>query len=51
MEPARIEALIQERAMARKNRDFSRADQIRDDLQKRNIILEDGPGGTTWHFE
>jgi cysteinyl-tRNA synthetase len=43
-----IEAAIQERLSARKTRDFARADAIRADLAARGIILEDGPGGTTW---
>jgi cysteinyl-tRNA synthetase len=43
-----IETAIQERLAARKARDFARADAIRADLQNRGIILEDGPGGTTW---
>lgn len=36
-----IEALIEERQMARKNRDFARADEIRDDLLNKGIVLED----------
>ncbi|MFG6120604.1 cysteine--tRNA ligase [Thalassobacillus sp. B23F22_16] len=43
-----IEALIQKRIEARKNRNFELADQIRDDLKARNIILEDTPQGTRW---
>ena len=43
-----IEALIEERIAARKNKDFARADEIRDDLKGRGIILEDSPTGTTW---
>ncbi|MCH7807349.1 MAG: cysteine--tRNA ligase, partial [Proteobacteria bacterium] len=43
-----IEKLISERLEARKAKDFARADQIRADLKKKGIILEDGPGGTTW---
>ncbi len=43
-----IEKAIQERLGARKSRDFARADAIRADLAERGIILEDGPGGTTW---
>lgn len=43
-----IEALIQKRIEARKNRDFALSDQIRDELKERNIILEDTPQGTRW---
>lgn len=43
-----IEKLIEERIQARKNRDFKRSDEIRDELKARNIILEDTPQGTRW---
>ncbi|WP_456277102.1 cysteine--tRNA ligase [Bacillus sp. AK128] len=43
-----IDALLQERIDARKNRNFTRADQIRDELKAMNIILEDTPQGTRW---
>lgn len=43
-----IEDLIQQRIDARKNRDFQRADQIRDELKEKNIILEDTAQGTRW---
>lgn len=51
VDAAAVEALILERATARKEKNFSRADEIRDRLQEMNIVLEDGPGGTQWRFE
>jgi cysteinyl-tRNA synthetase len=51
LDPAEIETLIQQRADARSSRNFARADEIRDYLQGLNILLEDGPEGTTWQFE
>jgi cysteinyl-tRNA synthetase len=46
-EPA-IEKLIKERAEARKNKNWARADQIRDQLAAMNITIEDRPDGTVW---
>jgi len=45
---AAIEAAIAARIAARKGRDFARADAIRKELADQGILLEDGPGGTTW---
>ena len=43
-----IEALINARLEAKKNKDWARADAIRNELKEQGIILEDGPTGTTW---
>jgi cysteinyl-tRNA synthetase len=43
-----IEALIEQRNQARKNKDWAMADEARDKLNAMNIILEDSEGKTTW---
>ena len=43
-----INKLILERKIAEENKDFLKADEIRDLLLKSNIILEDKPGITNW---
>ena len=45
---AEIEKLITARNQARENKDFKKADQIRDQLAKKGIILEDTSKGTLW---
>ena len=43
-----IQELIDKRQQARKDKDFTLADKIRDDLKNRNIVLEDTPQGVRW---
>lgn len=43
-----IDALIAKREAARRERDFALADDIRDQLKEKNIILEDTPQGVRW---
>ncbi|WP_028867588.1 cysteine--tRNA ligase [Psychromonas arctica] len=45
---ADIEALILQRNTARANKDWPSADDARDKLAALNVVLEDGPNGTTW---
>ena len=43
-----IEQLIEERQQARKNKDFARADEIRDILLEKGIVLKDTREGVQW---
>ena len=45
---AAIGAKIAERLAARRAQEWARADAIRDELAAAGVVLEDGPGGTTW---
>jgi cysteinyl-tRNA synthetase len=47
-EDARIQALVDERNAAKKDRDFARADAIRGQLAAEGILLEDTPAGVRW---
>jgi cysteinyl-tRNA synthetase len=46
-----IEALIEERNQARRDKNFARSDEIRDQLAAQGIVLEDGAQGTRWRRE
>jgi cysteinyl-tRNA synthetase len=49
--PEEIERLIAERAQARKNKDWARADEIRKELSEMCVTLEDTPQGTIWRVK
>ena len=46
--PEQIEALIAERTAARRQKDWQRADEIRDQLAEHGVVLEDKADGTQW---
>jgi cysteinyl-tRNA synthetase len=46
-----IEVLIAERVAAKKGKDFARADQIRNELLEKGVVLEDTREGTSWRRE
>ena len=48
---ARIESLIEQRAAAKKSKNFAAADRIRQDLLASGIVLKDSPAGTTWESQ
>jgi cysteinyl-tRNA synthetase len=48
MAPDEIEALIKARELARKGKDFKKADEIRKQLEEKGILLKDTPQGTEW---
>jgi hypothetical protein len=47
-EAEEITALVLERTQAKKDKDFAKADQIRNDLQARGVIIIDTPNGPIW---
>ena len=48
IDSAWVEKMLDDRAAARKARDFAKADRIRDELAAKNIVIEDGPQGARW---
>ncbi|MBW1606004.1 cysteine--tRNA ligase [Lactobacillus sp. Sy-1] len=51
LDDQKVEALIQERNQARKDRNFERSDQIREELKAQGIVLEDTAQGTRFRRE
>jgi cysteinyl-tRNA synthetase len=43
-----IDALVAERTLAKKQRNFARADQIRNELAEKDVVLEDSKDGVRW---
>jgi cysteinyl-tRNA synthetase len=48
IDEATIASLIEQRAAAKKARNFAEADRIRSDLLAQGVVLKDSPAGTTW---
>jgi cysteinyl-tRNA synthetase len=46
----RIEQLIEDRTAARKTKNFTESDRIRDELAKMGVVLKDSKDGTTWEI-
>ena len=51
IDKARVEALVLARTQARADKDWQRADQIRDELAEMGVQIKDGPDGTEWRVE
>ncbi|MDD0809566.1 cysteine--tRNA ligase [Curvibacter sp. RS43] len=50
LDDAAIQQLIEQRAQAKKGKDFAEADRIRNELLAQGIVLKDGPDGTRWEM-
>jgi cysteinyl-tRNA synthetase len=48
LDEATIEGLIEQRAAAKKAKNFAEADRIRTELLAQGVVLKDSPSGTTW---
>ena len=48
---AEVEALLEQRAAARADKNWGEADRIRDRLNELNVVVMDGPQGATWRMK
>lgn len=51
IDATKVEALIAERQQAKLDKNYARADAIRQELKAMNVVLEDSKQGTTWKIE
>ena len=51
IDKAEILQLIEQRTIAKANKDWPMADKIRDDLHAQNVIIKDHANGTDWHYK
>ena len=51
VDPERVEQLIAAREQARADKDWARADQIRDQLSAMKVVVEDGADGSSWRLD
>ena len=51
LDAAEIDRLVAERDQARLDKDWARADEIRDQLAALNVVVEDKAGGSSWRVE
>jgi cysteinyl-tRNA synthetase len=48
--PEKLMKLLDERELARKNKDFKKSDELRDKLLEEGVEIKDGSNGTTWTY-
>ena len=51
IDPAEVESLLKEREEARRDKDWHKADEIRDRLAAMKVAIEDRPDGTVWKID
>ena len=51
VDPQRIEELLVQRRQARDDKDWAKADAIREELSALKVVVEDSATGSTWRIE